>query len=159
MVTIPKEFRTTYDVLDFAIQKEEDSASFYEALAERVNRPVMRMVLLEFAAEERMHRDKLLTIRNSGLRLLPTGKELETMGISKHIKSVKVDTNVDMAQALRLAMREEKAAFILYFKLAEMTKDRDMRLTLLALAEEEAKHKLRFELEYEDFLFEHGLEE
>ena len=156
MVTIPNEFRTTYDVLDFAIQKEEDSAAFYEALAERANRPVMRMVLLEFAAEERAHRDKLMQIRNSGLRMLPTGKELETMGISKHVKSVKVDHNMDMGKALKLAMREEKAAFIMYFKLAELMKDREMRLTLLALAEEEAKHKLRFELEYEEYLFEHA---
>ena len=157
MVTIPKEFRTAFDILDFAIQKEADSAAFYEALAERANRPVMRMVLLEFAAEERAHRDKLQQIRKSGLRMMPSGKELETLGITKHLKSVKVDRNLDMGKALQLAMREEKAAFIMYFKLAEMTKDRDMRLTLLALAEEEAKHKLRFEIEYEEYLFEHGM--
>ncbi|CAK0779854.1 hypothetical protein CCP3SC15_6990002 [Gammaproteobacteria bacterium] len=49
-----------------------------------------------------------------------------------------------------MAMKKEKAAFKLYTDLAASTDDVGVRNTLLALAQEEAKHKLRFEIEYDD---------
>jgi rubrerythrin len=47
-------------------------------------------------------------------------------------------------------MKREKAAFKLYSDLAAACSDPQVRETLLRLAQEEAKHKLRFELEYDD---------
>ena len=49
-----------------------------------------------------------------------------------------------------VAMKKEKAAFRLYTDLAASTDDADLKATLLLLAQEEAKHKLRFELEYDE---------
>jgi rubrerythrin len=49
-------------------------------------------------------------------------------------------------------MKEEKAAFRLYTDLAERTPDPAIRQTFLSLAQEEAKHKLRFEIEYDDYI-------
>ena len=62
---------------------------------------------------------------------------------------------LDYQQALIVAMKKEKAAFKLYSALAEQTTDAAFRELFLALAQEEAKHKLRFEVEYdEEFLSE-----
>ena len=47
-------------------------------------------------------------------------------------------------------MKQEKAAFKLYTDLAVVAPDEDLRDLLLSLAQEEAKHKLRFEVEYDD---------
>jgi rubrerythrin len=47
-------------------------------------------------------------------------------------------------------MKGEKGAFKLYSDLASTTDDPGLRATLLGLAQEEAKHKLRFEIEYDD---------
>jgi rubrerythrin len=47
-------------------------------------------------------------------------------------------------------MKAEKAAYKLYNDLASATDDAGLRETLLSLAQEEAKHKLRFELEYDE---------
>jgi rubrerythrin len=47
-------------------------------------------------------------------------------------------------------MKEEKAAFKLYSDLAARTDDAAAKEVLLMLAQEEAKHKLRFEIEYDD---------
>ncbi len=47
-------------------------------------------------------------------------------------------------------MKAEKAAFKLYHTLASTTDDPALKATLLGLAQEEAKHKLRFEIEYDD---------
>ncbi len=49
-----------------------------------------------------------------------------------------------------LAMKKEKAAFKLYMDLHETVDDADLKSLMLALAQEEAKHKLRFEIEYDD---------
>ena len=49
-----------------------------------------------------------------------------------------------------MAMKKEKTAFKLYSDLSEKT-DQEKYLNLfMALAQEEAKHKLRFEIEYDE---------
>jgi len=53
--------------------------------------------------------------------------------------------------ALILAMKAEKAAFRLYSELATATDNAELQTMLLGLAQEEAKHKLRFEIEYDDY--------
>ena len=52
--------------------------------------------------------------------------------------------------ALIVAMKKEKAAFKLYIDLAAATQDEKIKIVFLELAQEEAKHKLRFEIEYDD---------
>ena len=47
-------------------------------------------------------------------------------------------------------MKQEKAAFKLYSDLARMASTAELRELLLGLAQEEAKHKLRFEIEYDE---------
>ena len=49
-------------------------------------------------------------------------------------------------------MKREKASFRLYSDLAASVDDEDLKQTFLALAHEEAKHKLRFEVEYDDVI-------
>ena len=49
-----------------------------------------------------------------------------------------------------MIMKEEKAAFKLYSDLATKTTDSEFKQMFLMLAQEEAKHKLRFEIEYDD---------
>ena len=51
-------------------------------------------------------------------------------------------------------MKAEKAAYKLYHELATATDDKALKETLMGLAQEEAKHKLRFEIEYDEFLYE-----
>ena len=55
-------------------------------------------------------------------------------------------------EAIILAMKKEKAAYKLYTTLATRVNDPDMKKVFLSLAQEEAKHKLRFEVEYDDMV-------
>ena len=57
---------------------------------------------------------------------------------------------MDYQDALILAMKREKAAFRLYTDLAAATDDADLKSTFEALAQEEARHKLKIEIEYDD---------
>ena len=46
-------------------------------------------------------------------------------------------------------LEKEKAAFHLYTDLADVVENQTQKETFLSLAQEEAKHKLRFEIEYD----------
>ena len=61
--------------------------------------------------------------------------------------------DVDFQQALIIAMKAEKASYKLYTQLSELTKDESVKNVFLGLAQEEAKHKLRFEIEYDDEIY------
>ena len=54
--------------------------------------------------------------------------------------------------ALIVAMKSEKAAFKLYSDLAKAVDDAAVKDLFLGLAQEEAKHKIHFEIEYNSFL-------
>jgi rubrerythrin len=56
------------------------------------------------------------------------------------------------SDALILAMKKEKNAFRLYSFLSEETTDPLLKGLFLTLALEESRHKLRFELEYDEFV-------
>ncbi|HNX99095.1 MAG TPA: ferritin family protein, partial [Candidatus Aminicenantes bacterium] len=60
---------------------------------------------------------------------------------------------MDYQEALIIAMKREKASFRLYNDLSQLATDESLKATFLALAQEEAKHKLRLETEYETDIY------
>ena len=136
-------------ILDFAIRNEEAAARFYTNLANKAGHEHMKEVFLGFAEEEKGHKAKLLAIRE-GKGMLPAERRVLDLGIGDYLEEPDPLAEVDYQQALILAMKAEKAAFKLYHDLASATDDAALKATLLGLAQEEAKHKLRFEIEYDD---------
>jgi rubrerythrin len=139
------------DLLGFAIEKEAQAADFYMDLASRVTRPNMRLAFQELAREERTHKLKLERIRENGT-LSPEPRAVPDLRISDYITDVEPSLDMDYQQVLIVAMRREKASFRLYSDLAASTPDGQVRQALLALAQEEAKHKLRLEIEYDEYV-------
>ncbi len=142
-------FGTVDEILDLAIENEEDAAVFYTQLAGRVAGGHMEEVFLEFAEEEQGHKAKLQKIKR-GEQILLTRERVMDLKIGDHLESVQLSAELDYQQALIVAMKAEKAAFKLYQTLATATTDATLRAVLLGLAQEEAKHKLRFEIEYDE---------
>jgi rubrerythrin len=146
------EFDSVDAVLDFAIQGEQDASDFYTELASKMEKPYMKQAFEGFAAEERGHKAKLEAVKQGKLAKLTKTKVLD-LKIGDYLVEQKPSASMDYQSALILAMKQEKAAFRLYTDLAASTDDDNVRDLFLGLAQEEAKHKLRFEVEYdEDFL-------
>ncbi len=137
------------EILDFAIGQEEESARFYTDLASRAEDTRMRRVFEGFAGEELGHKAKLQAIKTDK-SLAPAAKEIMDLEIADYLPDVKPSPDLDYLQALVMAMKGEKAAFRLYNDLATKANDEAVRSILLSLAQEEAKHKLRFEIEYDE---------
>lgn len=142
-------FGSVDEVLDFAITKEEEAAKFYTDLAGKIEAPGMSRLFEQFAGEERGHKTKLVSIKE-GKKMAPAGKKVQDLKIADYVVDAEPSAEMDYQQALILAMKKEKAAFRLYTNLAETVDDENLSSTFLSLAQEEARHKLRFEVEYDD---------
>jgi rubrerythrin len=146
------EFDSIDSVLDFAIKNEQEASDFYTDLASKMEKPQMKTIFQGFAAEERGHKAKLEAVKKKEQGKLSNTKVLD-LKIGDYLVEQKPSANMDYQSALILAMKQEKAAFRLYSDLAASADDEGTRELFLGLAQEEAKHKLRFEIIYdEDFL-------
>lgn len=141
------------DILDFAIGEEQAAFEFYTRLASQAAASDMRATFESFADEEMKHKVRLEAIKLGGT-LRPAKGPVMDLRIADYLVDVPASPGLDYRTALVLAMKKEKAAFKLYSDLAASADDENVKGTFLALAQEEAKHKLRFELEYDDLLVE-----
>jgi rubrerythrin len=147
-----EKFGTIDEILNFAIKREEEAAQFYTDLSDRVNNRSMRHILMDFAREEQGHKNKLVAVKEGKQRVLSKAK-VQDLKIADYLVDVNPDPNITYQEALTIAMKKEKAAFKLYNMLATSTENKDLQSLFYALAQEEAKHKLRFEIEYDDSVY------
>ena len=141
-------FNSINDILDFAIEEEEQARQFYRQLAAKADNPGLKKLLEGFAAEEEGHKARLVDIK-SGKQVLTANEKVQDLKIADYLVDVKPSADMQYKDALVVAMKKEKAAFRMYTDLAGRVGG-TLREIFLGLALEEAKHKLRFEIEYDD---------
>ncbi|MBN1140948.1 MAG: ferritin family protein [Deltaproteobacteria bacterium] len=141
------------EVLDFAIAREQEAVDFYSGLAAQAEVPARQELLAGFAEEERGHKAKLLGVKAGG-GLVRERKKVADLKIADYLVAVEPRPGMSYPEILVVAMKREKAAFKLYTHLAGIASDPRIAALFLSLAQEEAKHKLRFEMEYDDYLTE-----
>ncbi|MEI7499945.1 MAG: ferritin family protein [Bacteroidota bacterium] len=146
-----KEFTNINEILDFAIGEEQAAVDFYLQLANQSNNRQTKNIFQEYAQEEMRHKANLMSIKDSGSFQLTVSK-IRDLKIAEYLVDVKPSANMSYQDALILAMKKEKAAFRMYSKLAEKAEDPSVKAIFLNLAQEESKHKLRFEIEYDDYI-------
>ncbi|HRY32712.1 MAG TPA: ferritin family protein [Bacteroidales bacterium] len=144
-------FSNINDILDFAIKAEQDAVDFYTELSKQAANADMAAVFHQFAREEMGHKSRLMRIREEGLiRLERT--HVSDLRISDYVADVQPHPGMSYREALVVAMKREKAAFKLYLNLSDKVDAPEMKQLFLSLAQEESKHKLRFELEYDEIV-------
>ena len=145
-----KEWESLDDVMDFAIDQEQAAADFYTKLSVSARHASMREVLESFAAEELRHKQKLVAIKEQGATKLVSSVVVPDLKVVDYLIDIEPSDDMSYQDSLVVAMKLEKRAFRLYSDMAAMAEDEAIRQSLLALANEEAKHKLHFEIEYDD---------
>ncbi len=144
-------FKNINEILDFAIQSEQDAVDFYKSLVEKSKTDDMREIFESFAQEEVKHKARLMEIKEQGSFEVPDEK-VSDLQIADYTTKVQPRPDMDYQDALVVAMQKEKAAFRLYTNLARRAPNEKMKELFEALAMEESKHKLRFELEYDEHI-------
>jgi len=140
---------TVDEILDYAIDQEQQAADFYADLAGRAEKAGMKDILLDFAEEEKSHRERLELVKRGDRELAPEQEVLD-LKISDYLVEVDAKKDISYQDALIVAMKRERAAFQLYTDMAEKVPEGNLKEILLGLAKEESKHKLFFESEYDD---------
>ena len=146
---------TVDEILDYAIDQEQQAADFYASFAARAENAGMRKMLLEFAKEEKSHKERLLAVKTGERKLTPK-KEVLDLKVSNYLVEVDASDKISYQDALIVAMKRERAAFKLYSDMAEKIPDANLKQVFAGLAKEESKHKLFFETEYEERVLMHN---
>lgn len=141
------------EILKFAVKREEEAASFYREAGGKALSPSMRQVFMRMAGEEEKHKE-LLTTLDVGKITDRKVEHVPDLKIADLLVDVDYRSDLTYQETLILAMKREKEAFALYNSVAENTEDEDLRKLFQILAQEEAKHKLRLETEYDEHVLE-----
>ena len=141
-------FQSVDGVLDFAIEREQEAVDFYKDLASKVERSDMKSLFEQFAKEETGHKVRLQGVKQ-GKQLLRAERQILDLQVGDYLVAEEPTEDLTYQKALILAMKREKVSFKLYTDLAAKAPTEDLRNTFSQLAQEEAKHKLRFEVEYD----------
>ena len=144
-------FESADAILDFAIEREQEAFEFYTDLAGKVETPGAVAMFKTFAGEELGHMSKLQKAKEQKQLSVAPGTVTD-LKIGDYLVDIDPSPGMGYQEALILAMKKEKAAFKLYNDLAGQVGDAGLQALFMALAQEEAKHKLRFELEYDDYV-------
>ncbi len=146
-----KAFQNVNEILVFAMEQEQKAIEFYTELAAEATTEDMRKVFEDFAKEEISHKARLKQIQIDGIMTL-TEENVQDLKIADYTVVEETSDKMTYEQALKLAMSREKAAFKLYMAIAERVENSDLKKVFQLLAIEESKHKLRFELEYDEYV-------
>jgi rubrerythrin len=146
-----EKFNSVDDILDFAMKNEQEAVDFYSRLAKNSKGEEMKLVFEEFAQEEVKHKARLQKIKDEGTFAFKK-EEVMDLNISDYVVPTIPHPDMSYPEALTLAMAKEKAAFKLYMRLSTKVADAGLQAIFMDLAQEESKHKLRFELEYDEFV-------
>jgi rubrerythrin len=146
-----KKLDTVDEILDFAIGREIDAQSFYMKLSSMVKNPELARTLKGLAAEELDHETELEAIKFGKVALI--NQEVGKLNIVDYTKDVQPGPDMSYTDLLIIGMKKEETSRALYVNLASIAAKQNIKDTFLKLAQNEAEHKLRFELEYDLMIF------
>ena len=144
------EFKSVKDILEFSISKEEASVQFYQDLSLKVGDVALHTLFDTLASTEKKHIEQLqLELTKMGY-VVKTKDEEEPV----YLWEEKLDIGDQIRQmnyvdALVVAIQKERAAFRLYTQILGATKNKQFTAVLMELAEEEMRHVLLLEREYD----------
>jgi len=137
------------EVITFAIRKEAEAYNLYTTYSQLVKNPGTKVMFQELAKEEQKHREMLQRVEKKDVSEYEL-KKIPDMKISDFVDEQEFSPDMDYASALRLAIKREENSLRLYNHLTEGTENPELEKLFSALAQEESKHKLRLESEYDE---------
>ena len=150
-------FKSVEEILDFAIQGEQEAVDFYTTAAAKVDLRGAQVVLKEFAEEEKNHVEWLTKYKaDQSARSGVQEKAIQDLKRSDYLVELEFQEDMDPVELFRLAMKREDKATKLYTELGQTVTDTASKELFQMLAKEESKHKNSLETIYDDFMGRQG---
>ncbi len=141
------------DILNFAIERENEAAEFYRYMQDIVKFESQKELLKEYELMEESHARAIKTISESSIEEISIAN-VQNLKISDYVVEKKPSPDMTYQDIIIIAMKREEAANRLYSEMAKNISDPKIKKLFEKLAAEELKHKLHFEKIYDDEFFE-----
>lgn len=151
-----QQLTTIEDILDRAIEREEEAYTIYATAAQRAQSDLIRQRLEELAKIELGHKNRLLETRSGNVRWAirrARAEKVVDLRLSDHLLGGSLDPDADFQDVLLFAAQREKAAHDFYQALGEQVEDPLHKSIFEMLAAEELRHKYLVEKTYEEVVY------
>ncbi len=146
-------FESFEEIIDFAIEKEKEAAAFYDDVSRQEPYSGARETFEDFAKEELKHQAMLEGLHKGETRVSEYKfKWIPDLKRSDYMVDLEYEKGMPYTDILRLAMKREEKALKLYNELREKSETEDLSKVFKVLCQEEAKHKLKLETLYDDYM-------
>ena len=136
------------NVVEDAIQREIEAANYYRNLQNLVKVDASKVILKELENMEWGHM-KILQHLDAATLEEYKKQNIANLGIAESLRQPVESAHLTIQEILITAIKREENAWKMYTSLSEETDDERIKLILLKLADEEAKHKLQLETIYD----------
>lgn len=141
------------DVLDKAIQREEEAYQFYMDILNSIEDKSVKQAIEWVAGEEQKHKDFLVNYRegrhSDSLRM----SDVVHYKIAEHQEEPEVAKDMRREDVFLVASHRELKSYEFYTELAELHPRGDTKEMLIKIANEELKHKEKMEYLYANTAF------
>jgi len=140
------------EIIEFAISKEQQAIDFYTNAGDALAKPHLRRILLDLAEQEKGHKRRLEGLRDHGASEVSRHivGEIPDLKIADVTEGSEIGPDSDYQDLLGVAMKREEKAHNLYTLLASKSTEPELRELFDLLAQDEARHKLALEKEYDE---------
>lgn len=145
---------TLSDIINLAIQREQDAFFFYLDICDDVEDESVKDTLIWIADEEKKHRKFLIDYRNGkfGDTTLRLTQSVDYK-IAEHLKTPEITTNMKSSDVFLAASHRELKSYEFYSQLSHMHPEGETKDLLMRIANEELKHKEKMEYLYTNTAF------
>jgi rubrerythrin len=146
--------KTIADVIDLAIQREEEAYHFYMDIHSKVQDTGVRDTVAFIAEEEKKHKAFLIAYRegNYGADALRMAGVIEYR-IAEYLEEPEITQESSSQDVYLVAAHRESRSHQFYSELANMHADGELKTMLTKMANEELKHKEKMEYLYANTAF------
>lgn len=148
-------FKSFEEIMNYAIDKEQKAAAFYEEASKKEQYAGARETFSDLAKEEHKHEATLASLSRENMEIYKVEK-VPDLKISDYLVDVEYEPGMPYLETLRFAAKREEKAFKFYADLGDKTTSEDHKKLFKVLAQEEAKHKLKLETLLDDYMAEIG---
>ena len=139
------------EIISFAIAEEKGAAALYTRLSGTVEKPGAKVMFDELTAEEVKHKEFFEGIKKGSTPNFPL-EEVTDLKISDYLVEIPFKPDMEYQDILIMAIKKEGNAIKFYKDIAAEVQDSELQKLLKFIVQEEAKHKLRLEAEYDDIV-------
>ena len=137
-------FDEIQEIIDFAIEKEQEAADFYNDLKGKITQKSIAWEVGKMAVIEEGHRDRLKNIDVSDFTETRV-TAVQDLKIADYLVDKEPTPDMTWQDLVQIAMRRELASMRLYEDLAKLTPDPKSKQLFGSLVNEEREHKIFFE--------------